>query len=1681
MIRYLIIIFSFSLGFNGLIAQDKNPKPSTPLHLPGAKLSATPSQGTATEGISFSPRNYLKNRTPWKIRLEQRKKRSITHGAPPTALSKEADVLANKRAFKGSKGQVETISAKSMAPMLVNDFPGNTFNNWTPPDNGIAVSDAGRIVSVTNSSIRIMEPNGNLLLEDDFSDYLSFMNLSGGYFDPRVIYDPATDRFIVVVLNGNTPQDTRVVIGFSTTSDPMDNWWYYAFNGNPDGSNTWFDFPSIGISESDLYVSGNLFDPNGAFQKNVIFQIEKVPGINGFIGNEDWLYFNNVQDANGALDFTVAPISYGFDGSLSPGIFFASTDVGGGNTIMLYYTTADINNNPNLEVSSINVEEYRSTFNGFMSGTNDLLSTNDCRIMSGYWANGTMHLVLNSADELGWTRVYYSRINTSTLSATSQTFGLEGFEYAFPAIAPIGNQSEDINSIIAFLRTSADLFPQFRYVATDETGEFGNSVLIKDGEGFVNFSNGELERWGDYTGICRQHGATNPTIYAAGGYAVNSGNISNVLGTWIAQIQEEASSVVAPQANFTANQTTINEGQSVSFTDLSSNTPTSWTWSFPGGTPNSSTQQNPNITYNVAGTYAVTLSATNAGGTDTREVNAYITVNSNVIAPQTDFTANQTTINEGQSVTFTDISVNNPTSWTWSFPGGTPNSSTQQNPTVNYTTAGTYPVTLISTNTAGSDTEQKNGYITVNATIIAPQADFMASQTTINEGQSVVFTDLSANAPTIWSWSFPGGTPNSSTEQNPTISYSTAGTYPVTLISTNAAGSDTEQKSGYITVNATLIAPQADFTASQTTINEGQSIVFTDLSANTPTIWSWSFPGGTPNSSTEQNPTISYSTAGTYPVTLISTNAAGSDTEQKSGYITVNATVIAPQADFTANQTTINEGQSVMFTDLSINEPTVWSWSFPGGTPNSSTQQNPTITYSSAGVYAVTLISTNAAGTDSEQKNAYITVSPTGSAPVANFMADETTVLSGSAITFSDLSTNEPVSWNWSFPGGIPESSTLQNPIVIYPNEGTFDVTLEAVNAFGTSTENKTTYITVNPIVLAPQADFTADMTNLIAEEAVSFTDLSTNTPTSWNWSFPGGTPNSSTMQNPVINYNTPGTYTVTLIASNSAGNDSETKNAYITVEAAVIAPQADFTANNTEISVQESILFTDLSTNEPSSWTWSFPGGTPNSSTLQNPVVTYNNSGTYPVTLIASNSAGNDSETKNAYITVNDLIQAPQADFTADNTMILPEEAVNFTDLSSNTPTTWNWSFPGGSPATSTVQNPTVVYNTPGTYAVTLIASNSAGNDSETKTNYITVSTAIQAPEADFTADNTAITVENMVQFTDLSTNEPNMWNWSFPGGTPATSTAQNPSITYNTPGTYTVSLVAANSAGNDSETKSAYITVDAAIVAPEADFTADDTNITEDETISFTDLSTNAPSQWTWAFPGGIPATSTEQNPTVSYATAGTYTVTLVVSNSAGNDTETKEEYITVAPKLAIPEANFTANLTSIDPGGTVSFSDQSSNEPTNWAWSFPGGVPNTSTTQNPIIIYPEMGIYDVSLIVGNDAGNNALTREEYIAVGLTNTDALNQIFQEATLFPNPVGRSMLYFNFTLAEKTIVDFFIIGENGQILKHLLSKNIRAGENELSFSCTNLAAGTYFLVAQNQDKTKLYHEKFIVQ
>ena len=523
--------------------------------------------------------------------------------------------------------------------------------------------------------------------------------------------------------------------------------------------------------------------------------------------------------------------------------------------------------------------------------------------------------------------------------------------------------------------------------------------------------------------------------------------------------------------------------------------------------------------------------------------------------------------------------------------------------------------------------------------------------------------------------------------------------------------------------------------------------------------------------------------------------------------------------------------------------------------------------------------------------------------------------------------------------------------------------------SFNSANEYSTGITASATTLMQPYADFYANPTTQVVSLPITFTDSSNGaTFSSWFWDFgEGANPATTTGKGPhQVVYNTPGSKTVTLVVDN---NYTKIKENYINILSECYSISETYSNGD----IQTDLNFQTLpgSSSCPGSLTVSIPLGAVilgvdvsynmtarnngwkseqrsqlkcvSPGGLSEPEL-YSGSGNSTGTLsynrnglnIANGVEGGgdihfqlhagrtfggsgcntvynkvDNNTWNitVYYYLLELENPPIADFTATPTTVYAGETVSFTDLSTNNPTSWNWSFSGGTPTSSTTQNPQVVYNSPGTYNVSLTVSNAFGTDTKTKIKYITV-LDLPVPVADFTATPTTVYAGETVNFTDLSTNNPTSWNWSFSGGTPTSSTTQNPQIVYNSPGTYNVSLTVSNAFGTDTKTKTDYIHVSTPSIV---NFTADQTIINQGEVVHFSDLSTGNPYFWLWEFQGGTPAINYQQNPTIIFKTPGTFTVKLTVSYANGQASLTREDYITVNELVSLFPPGWDVTLTS------------------------------------------------------------------------------------------------------------------------------------------------------------------------
>jgi PKD repeat protein len=365
-----------------------------------------------------------------------------------------------------------------------------------------------------------------------------------------------------------------------------------------------------------------------------------------------------------------------------------------------------------------------------------------------------------------------------------------------------------------------------------------------------------------------------------------------------------------PVANITTSINTVCVGQSVALTDASTNSPTSWNWQMPGGTPSSSTTQNTSVAYNTAGVYTVTLTSTNASGSGS--ATKVITVNA---SPSTSVTTQTTTICSGQSAT---ITASGATTYSWS------SGQTTSSITVNPTATTTYTVTGTSNGCSSTATQ----LITVNA---LPNVVVNSTVATICSGQSV---SLNATGATTYLWN--SGQTTSSITVNP----STSAVYTVTGTSNGCSATATKS----ITVNA---IPNVSVNATSSTICSGQSATITASGAIT---YSWN------SGQTAASITVSPSTNTTYTVTGTSNGCSSTATQ----LITVNA---VPTLLVNATNNSICAGQPVTITVSGANS---YLWNSGQTTPSITVTPGSNTTYTVTGTSngcsstATQLISVNA-------------------------------------------------------------------------------------------------------------------------------------------------------------------------------------------------------------------------------------------------------------------------------------------------------------------------------------------------------------------------------------------------------------------------------------------------------------------------------------------------------------------------------------------------------------------------------------------------------------------------------------------------------------------------------------------------------------------------------------------------
>ena len=926
--------------------------------------------------------------------------------------------------------------------------------------------------------------------------------------------------------------------------------------------------------------------------------------------------------------------------------------------------------------------------------------------------------------------------------------------------------------------------------------------------------------------------------------------------------------------DFQMSRTQVCIGQPISFTRDITGPVLSSSWKFGDGI--SSSDINPQHSYQAAGKFTVTLTAQLPGKTCASVVTKEVEV---VAASVPSFTVTRGCNNE---VTFTNTSSNS-VSWQWNFGNGS--QSAQKDPTMIIYPPGGYTLKLTTTNSLGcSATLEKT--LNIPAKLLAAISpaltqDCAHPSLSVCLGSSIDFKNVSANASSLASkWDFGDGT--SSTQPNPSYTYKAKGEYTVTLTVTGNANCKSQTS---VKAKVSDVTPVAKFRHDKTKVCVGDPVIFSDESTNAD-YWCWDFGDGTPLQA-GQNISHSYVNPGVYSVTLTAKNGGCSN----SFSIANAVTVLDPLVDFVIKKNCLNPYQ-VELQSMAMNYTSLL-WDFGDGSA-SSTVPVTTHAYAATGNYVITLTATNVTTTCSVKASKSVTIQDVE----ADFEANNLTPCRGESVKFTDKS-KFAVQWQWDFGNGL--SSTLPNPEVVYAAAGGYAVTLRVFDSDGCMDEEKKTTNAGNPYVkvLSIQGDFIVDdAVSDCVELSVKFKDNSTANPpiTNWKWDFGDGSAvvsgNTAAEQNPAhvyqYNPNKQGN-TVSVTLSNAEGECVFIKENKINFT----IPQIDFVIYDPGFCIGELVNIYN-SSQHATTFSWEFGNGRTSENIHASTV--YSQTGEYDVTLKATDDYDcSITVTKQKFIPVTKPVAAFDGSQLSSE---CPPLVSSFVSKSSNNVTDWQWDFGDGQ--SSILANPTNVYRKPGIFDVTLTVADANGcSDTTTVADMVRVG----GPFGTFTVSRLENCVGDTVLFSIASQNAI-VHRLDFGDGAVKDLTENEVGYSYEQAAKPTVSLIFIDQNGCEVAADEQYTL--SIFENPSVDFTYHETYPFVGEPVEFTGITEDGTSHEWFSMDSNQ---GTDLTTTLIFPAPGNYPVTFRTTNATGCSSDTTKTVYVQGDLTMIPNV-FTPN---------------------------------------------------------------------------------------------------------------------------------------------------------------------------
>ena len=512
----------------------------------------------------------------------------------PDPYSKTDEIKAELDARRVRRSSVKSKVDQNAAltPAIVNDFNGKPIGSpGIPLDNTLAVSNDGIIMSAINTSVNILDAEGNSLKFRSLSGMVvGQLGILDRFYDPKVLYDPTTDRFILVFLEGSNSDDTRIVVGFTQTNDPTGLWNFYAINGNPNGGAKWSDYPIIAHNKEDLYITVNILRDNESWQEgfvqSVIWQVNKSSGYEGDTTLTQNLYSDIMY--KGEPVWSICPVQPALDMD-HDNMYFLSVrpDASSNDTLFLHEitnTTTSGQGTHTLTVLKSDVK-YGVPPSSFQPTEGFKLQTNDTRVLSAALHEGQIQYVQSTlVPGTISSGIYHGTVSdvATTPTVRGRIISSSTQDFAYPSIAFAGETDRENSMMMTFSHVGEDDFPGTSAVFYNfKDGLYDNYspvVMIKEGDSVINsFLADSIERWGDYTDIQPQYNDRG-AVWLCGSY----GDADRRNNVWIAKVRannallsvEEVFVYPNPSDNFIKVSTVFdrNELVTVSLTDLNGKT-----------------------------------------------------------------------------------------------------------------------------------------------------------------------------------------------------------------------------------------------------------------------------------------------------------------------------------------------------------------------------------------------------------------------------------------------------------------------------------------------------------------------------------------------------------------------------------------------------------------------------------------------------------------------------------------------------------------------------------------------------------------------------------------------------------------------------------------------------------------------------------------------------------------------------------------------------------------------------------------------------------------------------------------------------------------------------------------------------------------------------------------------------